>query len=74
MFNDEISLFQDQADKLNNVILKKTGIAWDSDKKFKFRNPPDYGKDSKIWEKFTKPIGKPHINNEDCNYEFESFP
>jgi len=36
LFNDTITL---EDDEQNTIPLSKTGIAWDSDKKYKFKNP-----------------------------------
>ncbi|OXA51735.1 cell cycle control protein 50A [Folsomia candida] len=57
MFNDEIALQYHPPDqKVKNVSLIRTGIAWDSDKRFKFRNPTNFGGNSSpIWNEFTKP-------------------
>jgi hypothetical protein len=53
MFQDEITLLQANGD---NVELERTGIAWDSDKKFKFKNPPDWDKPA-FKDKYAKPKG-----------------
>lgn len=60
MFNDEIALQYHPPDqKVKNVSLIRTGIAWDSDKRFKFRNPTNFGGNSSpIWNEFTKPKGE----------------
>ena len=45
LFNDSIKLeySSDNGINWNNVTLNRTGIAWDSDKKYKFKNPPNDG-------------------------------
>ncbi|ODM96484.1 Cell cycle control protein 50A [Orchesella cincta] len=55
MFSDEISLYHQSLDGLKPVSLIRTGIAWDSDKKFKFQNPKEYGQGAKMWDSYTKP-------------------
>ena len=58
MFSDDITLKKDGSD----VPLLRRGIAWESDKQYKFRNPPWY-KDAKgncdhpEWKKYAKPRG-----------------
>ncbi|CAG9819162.1 unnamed protein product [Phaedon cochleariae] len=39
MFNDNLTLFMNNSGKIEEVPLLNTGIAWESDKKIKFRNP-----------------------------------
>jgi len=59
MFSDEITLWHNPlTDQKREVTLIRKGIAWDSDKKFKFQNPPDIGPTSPMWKKFTKPKGE----------------
>ena len=44
LFNDKITLqYKDEASQLINVKLLNTGIAWESDKKYKFQNPDTGG-------------------------------
>jgi len=37
------------------VSLIRRGIAWDSDKQFKFKNPEDYSEGASMWKTHTKP-------------------
>jgi len=56
MFSDEINLYQvPESGNKKKVPLLNTGIAWDSDKQFKFKNPPDFSQNSTMWTKYTKP-------------------
>jgi len=57
MFNDEVSLFYHPEGNNDGIPVRllRTGIAWDSDKKFKFKNPPQFGPNSTIWSDFVKP-------------------
>jgi hypothetical protein len=59
MFNDEITLYHHpSADQKRPVSLNRTGIAWDSDKNFKFKNPSGFGgASSEMWKKYVKPKG-----------------
>lgn len=60
MFSDEITLnyFSGQEQQKKAVSLIRTGIAWDSDKSFKFKNPSEFGgPTSDMWKKFSKPKG-----------------
>ena len=58
MFSDEIELWHNGA----RVGVEQKGIAWESDKNYKFRNPSWY-KDAKdncnheMWKKYAKPPG-----------------
>lgn len=61
MFSDDISLHYHSPAPDNTVkpvSLIRTGIAWDSDKKFKFKNPRNYNETSPMWKDYTKPKGK----------------
>jgi hypothetical protein len=59
MFSDEIDLYyHPPQEKEKKISLIRTGIAWDSDKKFKFQNPPNINADAEMWKYFTKPRGK----------------
>ncbi|KAL1494606.1 hypothetical protein ABEB36_010178 [Hypothenemus hampei] len=53
MFNDVLSLSMMLNSEWHNVTLLNTGIAWDSDKNIKFRNPP--GDLKKAFENYAKP-------------------
>lgn len=56
MFNDEIKLtYIHNGDKKVNQPVKfiRTGIAWESDKKYKFKNPE--GNITEIFQKYSKP-------------------
>ena len=63
MFQDEISLFQSSGEK---VDLERTGIAWDSDKNFKFKNPNNWT-DEAFRKKHVKPLGKFLAGFKYCN-------
>lgn len=53
-FTDELSLFAwNNKGDLENITLLNTGIAWDSDKHIKFRNPP--GDLKQAFMNFSKP-------------------
>ncbi|KAK9877055.1 hypothetical protein WA026_016082 [Henosepilachna vigintioctopunctata] len=54
MFSDNLSLYSYMNGQRQPVKLLNTGIAWDSDKNIKFRNPP--GDLKKAFENFAKPI------------------
>ena len=57
MFQDEINLFYGPEKK--PVLLKRTGIAWESDKQFKFKNQSGWNATTfKDQTKFVKPRGK----------------
>lgn len=60
MFNDEITLFYHPSgsEQKKPVSLNRTGIAWDSDKRFKFKNPSHFNATSEMWTKYVKPKGK----------------
>ncbi|XP_044754398.1 cell cycle control protein 50A isoform X2 [Coccinella septempunctata] len=55
MFSDKFTLYRHTNDKNNKVEIEllRTGIAWDSDKNIKFRNPP--GDLKEAFKGFTKP-------------------
>nr|CAH7731702.1 unnamed protein product [Callosobruchus chinensis] len=53
MFNDVLTLQQESLEKLITVPLLRTGIAWDSDRKIKFRNPK--GNLQEAFANFAKP-------------------
>ncbi|XP_028130230.2 cell cycle control protein 50A isoform X3 [Diabrotica virgifera virgifera] len=56
MFNDSISLSMiDDSGKIVPVPLLRTGIAWDSDKKIKFKNPPGANLEE-AFKGYAKPI------------------
>lgn len=59
MFNDTIDLMiSDGSGKKAKVNLIKKGIAWETDKKYKFRNPAQFSKmNDPIWDSFVKPKG-----------------
>lgn len=60
MFNDVLMLAKSIKDVWNNVTLFNTGIAWDSDKNIKFRNPK--GNLSVAFEGYAKPKAwKKHV-------------
>lgn len=73
MFNDVLKIYYDPSnnpDKMVEVPLLRTGIAWDSDKNIKFRNPPHKtGELKKAFEGYSKPKAwrKPvyELDNED---------
>lgn len=70
LFNDELTLYSESLK--DKVPLLRTGIAWPSDKKIKFKNPPGVLKDAFV-NKFAKPKNwkKPvyelDLENEDNN-------
>lgn len=56
MFSDEISLhYRSSNGAIKEVGLIRTGIAWEFDKKRKFKNPKDIGPTSPMWQTCTKP-------------------
>lgn len=56
LFSDEITLHYYSSDGvLKPVGLIRTGIAWDLDKKLKFKNPKDFSATSPMWKTCTKP-------------------
>jgi len=42
MFQDEITLYSNTSGDLKPVDLKRTGIAWESDIEYKFKNPSNW--------------------------------
>jgi hypothetical protein len=66
MFNDVINLHHIDpvrypliVDGDRKVPLIRTGIAWESDRLDKFKNPPLFNNPKHpIWLNFTKPLGK----------------
>lgn len=52
LFNDTLTLYTDDPHQV--VPVNRTGIAWNSDKKIKFKNPPGVLKTA--FENFTKPV------------------
>lgn len=56
MFQDEISLFSLTSGEPKEVDLKRTGIAWESDIAFKFKNPPGWN-ESEFRKTHVKPKG-----------------
>lgn len=68
MFNDSLQLYF--LNERGDIPIKqiRRGIAWDSDLKYRYKNPSEFknktADDVKIWENFIKPRGE-HI---ECNW------
>lgn len=59
MFNDTIQLyFNDDVEGEVEIQQIRKGIAWSSDLKYRYKNPPEfYDRTNPIWEKFSSPKG-----------------
>jgi len=57
LFNDSITMCRIKDTNIcETVDLKRTGIAWDSDKQYKFKNPTHFNEPQHaIWDSFTHP-------------------
>jgi len=56
MFNDTFKLFK--SSNSLEVPLIRTGIAWDTDKRHKFKNPAQFSdRNDPIWDQFVSPVG-----------------
>ncbi|XP_022913240.1 cell cycle control protein 50A [Onthophagus taurus] len=53
LFSDEMKLFHVVSNRLKEIPLLRTGIAWESDRNIKFRNPP--GDLAQAFKNFSKP-------------------
>lgn len=59
MFNDTLQLyFNDDVEGEVEIQQIRKGIAWASDLKYRYKNPPEfYNRNNTIWEKFSSPKG-----------------